>query len=170
MKLISQEKKRKILEGIDKGKTAQKIAREVRVGVMTVTRIRNQERPDISKSIGGCPAKLSSTTKQYIRRMIQSGEISSASQAAKKLNSEEVNEKKKVCSETVRRALKSSGMKAVKKKKKTLLAARNHKKRLDFAMRHKDWTVEDWKRVIWSDETKINRMGSDGQKWAPGRR
>ena len=148
MKLISQEKKRKILEGIDKGKTAQKIAREVRVGVMTVTRIRNQERPDISKSIGGCSAKLSSTTKQYIRRMIQSGEISSASQAAKKLNSEEVNEKKKVCSETVRRALKSSGMKAVKKKKKTLLAARNHKKRLDFAMRHKDWTVEDWKRVI----------------------
>ena len=93
-------------------------------------------------------------------------EISSASQAAKKLNSEEVNEKKKVCSETVRRALKSSGMKAVKKKNKTLLAARNHKKRLDFAMRHKDWTVEDWKRVIWSDETKINRMGSDGQKWA----
>jgi hypothetical protein len=28
-----------------------------------------------------------------------------------------------------------------------------------------DWTVEDWKRVIWSDETKINRFGSDGRKW-----
>jgi hypothetical protein len=25
--------------------------------------------------------------------------------------------------------------------------------------------VEDWKRVIWSDETKINRLGSDGRKW-----
>jgi transposase len=26
--------------------------------------------------------------------------------------------------------------------------------------------VEDWKRVVWSDETKINRLGSDGRKWA----
>jgi hypothetical protein len=25
--------------------------------------------------------------------------------------------------------------------------------------------VKDWKRVIWSDETKINRFGSDAKKW-----
>ena len=25
--------------------------------------------------------------------------------------------------------------------------------------------MEDWKRVIWSDETKINHLGSDGRKW-----
>jgi hypothetical protein len=25
--------------------------------------------------------------------------------------------------------------------------------------------VEDWKVVVWSDETKINRLGSDGRKW-----
>src|SRR3954469_19792037 len=37
--------------------------------------------------------------------------------------------------------------------------------RLDFAISHKDWTVEDWKRVIWSDQTKINHLGSDGKKW-----
>ena len=36
---------------------------------------------------------------------------------------------------------------------------------MDFALTHKDWTVEDWKRVVWSDETKINRMGSDGKQW-----
>ena len=28
---------------------------------------------------------------------------------------------------------------------------------------HENWTVEDWKRVLWSDETKINRIGSDGR-------
>ena len=32
-------------------------------------------------------------------------------------------------------------------------------------MSHKEWTLEDWKRVVWSDETKINRLGSDGRKW-----
>ena len=26
--------------------------------------------------------------------------------------------------------------------------------------------MDDWKRVIWSDETKINYLGSDGHKWA----
>ena len=25
--------------------------------------------------------------------------------------------------------------------------------------------MEDWKRVIWSDETKINRIGSNGQEY-----
>ncbi|KAG1360471.1 hypothetical protein G6F61_014374 [Rhizopus arrhizus] len=32
-------------------------------------------------------------------------------------------------------------------------------------MAHKDWTVDDWKRVVWSDETKINRFNSDGRTW-----
>ena len=37
---------------------------------------------------------------------------------------------------------------------------------LDFALAHKDWTLEDWKHVIWSDKTKINCLRSDGKKWA----
>src|SRR3954451_647967 len=56
-------------------------------------------------------------------------------------------------------------MKAVVKRKKPLLTKKHMKERLDFAIAHKDWTVEDWKRVVWSDETKINRLGSDGRKW-----
>jgi transposase len=57
-------------------------------------------------------------------------------------------------------------MYAVVKKKKPLLSKHHRKERLDFAIAHKDWTLEDWKRVVWSDETKINRLGSDGRKWA----
>jgi hypothetical protein len=34
---------------------------------------------------------------------------------------------------------------------------------LNFARYYKNWTVEDWKRILWSDETKINRIGSDGK-------
>ena len=37
---------------------------------------------------------------------------------------------------------------------------------MDFVIRHKDQTLGDWKRVVQSDETKINRLGSDGRKWA----
>jgi hypothetical protein len=46
-----------------------------------------------------------------------------------------------------------------------LLSARHRRARLDFAMAHQHWTVEDWMHVVWSDETKINRFGSDGKHW-----
>ena len=36
---------------------------------------------------------------------------------------------------------------------------------LDFATKYQHWTTEDWKHVIWSDETKINHLGSDGCEW-----
>jgi hypothetical protein len=66
----------------------------------------------------------------------------------------------------VRRKLKEAGLKAVVKKKRPILSQRHRKERLDFAVAHQHWTVEDWKRVVWSDETKVNRLGSDGKKWA----
>ena len=56
-------------------------------------------------------------------------------------------------------------MKAVVKKKKPLLSVNHRKRRLFFALKYQHWTVEDWKRVIWSDVTKINKIGSDGQEY-----
>ena len=43
---------------------------------------------------------------------------------------------------------------------------KHHRKELlEFVESHKEWTLEHWKRVIWSDETKIKHLGSDGRKW-----
>jgi len=54
-------------------------------------------------------------------------------------------------------------MKAVVKHKRPYLKKQHRKARLDWAIAHQDWTVEDCKRVIYSDETKINHFGSDGR-------
>lgn len=70
-----------------------------------------------------------------------------------------------VSSRTIARALRNAGLRAKTKKKKPAISPKNKKERLAFAKSHKDWTVADWKRVIFSDETKINRFGSDGKKW-----
>ena len=51
-------------------------------------------------------------------------------------------------------------MKAVVKKKHPLLSKQHQHEWLNFAIAH-----QDWKHVIWSDETKINYLGSDGRKW-----
>jgi aryl carrier-like protein len=57
------------------------------------------------------------------------------------------------------KVLKATGLEAQAKMKELLLRQKNVHARLRFAEEHKKWTVEDWKHVIFTDETKINRFG-----------
>ena len=45
-------------------------------------------------------------------------------------------------------------MKAVVKSKHPFLTTKHHKAHLDLAYAHRYWTVNDWKKVIWSDGCK----------------
>ena len=56
-------------------------------------------------------------------------------------------------------------MKAVVEAKKPILTKRHRNETLDFALAYQDWTVEDWKTVVWSDETKINRLVRETAKF-----
>ncbi|KAJ1308250.1 hypothetical protein OPQ81_003965 [Rhizoctonia solani] len=66
---------------------------------------------------------------------------------------------------TVCHALKQAGLKPKKKVKKPKLTSAHQKTHCEFAEAHKHWTMEDWKKVLWSDETKINCLQSDGVHW-----
>ncbi len=44
-----------------------------------------------------------------------------------------------------------------------LLSAKNRKQRLQFAQTHQNWTIEDWKNVAWSDESRFLLRHSDGR-------
>ena len=70
-----------------------------------------------------------------------------------------------VCVETMRSALRRGGLQSQVKQKKPRLSIKNVKARLDFARAHLDWTIDDWSRVIFSNESKINRFCSDGISW-----
>ena len=50
--------------------------------------------------------------------------------------------------QTVCCGLKEVGLKAVVKKKKPFLSKRHRRERMDFALAHQYWTVEDWKKVV----------------------
>ena len=67
--------------------------------------------------------------------------------------------------ETVRRALCRGGLQSQVKQKKPRLSIKNVKAHLDFARAHLDWTIDDWSRIIFSNESKINRFCSDGISW-----
>lgn len=60
---------------------------------------------------------------------------------------------------TVGRVLKRAGLKACRPRKTPLLKPMHLKARLAFANRHIDKDVAFWKRVLWSDETKIELFG-----------
>ena len=44
-----------------------------------------------------------------------------------------------------------------------MLKETHRQKRSEFAHYHGNWTVEAFKRGLWSDETKINQIGPDGK-------
>jgi hypothetical protein len=128
----------------------------------TISRLHSKEHSELQKSIGGRPSKLSPSNICHAIHLISTQKAENAVQVTKTLTNI-IN--KPLSPTTVCRHLKKAGMKAVVKTKRPLLSAKHRKARLDFAHAHKDWTIEDWKRVIWSDETKINCLGSDGCKW-----
>jgi transposase len=162
MKPITEEMRNNVISLLDAGLSTRQIARDLDLGNATVHRVREKARPNAQKSRGGRPAKFTAADKRRLIRAITSGQADTAPHAAQKLSN--INGMK-VSTETVRRALKEAGMKAVVKKNKPRLLQRHIRQRLDFALRYQHWTVEDWRRVVFSDETKINRLGSDGRSW-----
>ena len=152
-----------ILSMLDAGHSAGKIASATGYHISTISRLRSQHCSHIPKSAGGRPSKLSSTNIRHAVHLISSGKAGTAVDVAKTLSN---ITNQPLSAQTVRRSLKKAGMKAVVKKKKPFLKQRHRKARMDFVLTHQHWTVEDWKKVVWSDETKINRLGSDGKKWA----
>ena len=159
---ISSADKENILSLASHGHSTRSIAKKTGLGKSTVIRTLHKILPNRQMPSSGCPSKLSSTDQHAILSQITTGRAANAVQATKHINTIISNP---VSSETVRRILRKNSFKAVVKKKKPKLNARHIKRRLAFALKYKEWTVEDWKRVIWSDETKINRFGSDGREY-----
>ncbi len=116
-----------------------------------------------SNNKGGRPAKLNQRDVTYMLSLLTSGRCKTAQKLAKMMSEDKGIP---ISRFTVSRELHKAGMKSGTKKKKPFISEKNKKTRLQFAQAHKDWTVEDWKDVVFSDETKINRFGSDGCEWA----
>ena len=162
MKRISNAQRQRIAQLLQENKSSRQIAKTTGVSPSTIQRVRRQLLADLPKSKGGRPKQICPTTARWMARQVPSGKADTAVELKSMLLSDrELN----VCGNTVRKELKRQGLRAYVKKRKARLLARHKKKRMEFAQKYKGWTTEDWKQVIWSDETKINLYGSDGRKW-----
>jgi transposase len=159
---LSEAKRNNVIALLLSGTSVAKIHTATGVSAGAVSQIRSQYCPNLPKNPPGRPSKLTAANLHHALYLITSQKAENAAEVTRTLM-DITNQP--ISSQTVRRHLKKAGMKAVVKRKRPLLKKRHRQARLDFALTHKDWTVEDWKRVVWSDETKINRLGSDGKKW-----
>jgi transposase len=162
MKAISAAQRSSVISLLNEGYSQCQIQSRTSLGKGTVGRIAKEVESNKENNCGGCPSKLSTRDKTAIIREIHSGRADTAVQATQFINSTISNP---VSSQTVRRVLKESGFYSATKKKVPLLKKTHRQKRLEFAQYHENWTVEDFKRVLWTDETKINHIGSDGKAY-----
>lgn len=162
MKSITSAKLDKILFLLSSGLSTRAVASQTGVSKSKVALINKEMGSDKENLLAGCPSKLSSTDKRAISIQINTGKAENAVQVTKNINT---ILPQPVCVQTVRNALKQDDFVAVVKKKKPYLSKKHRRARLAFALKYQEWTVEDWKHVIWSDETKINRFGSDGKQY-----
>ncbi len=64
---------------------------------------------------------------------------------------------------TTRRTLKQMCSSSRRPHRVPLLSAKNRKQSLQFAQTHQNWTIEDWKNVAWSDDSRFLLRHSDGR-------
>jgi transposase len=162
MRSLSTDTRDNILSLLQQGYSVRKVADQCHVSKSVVHKFRAKYLSNLTSSPGGRPAKLSAQDKRFCVRAITSGRLETGVAVAKKL---EEDLGIKVCDRTVRNAFHEAGLGAMEKEAKPKLSSKNIKARLEFAKRHQHWTIDDWKRVIWSDETKVNRFSSDGRSW-----
>lgn len=65
--------------------------------------------------------------------------------------------------ETIARRLRYFGLFGRSAQKKPFVNVKNRKRRIAFARAHLHWTSAHWRKVLFSDESKFNRLRSDGR-------
>ncbi|KAG1488928.1 hypothetical protein G6F52_013792 [Rhizopus delemar] len=98
----------------------------------------------------GRKSEITATTKSYIRRSVITGKLKTGKDVQRYLCDIGCVIGYSACL----KLLKSMGFQARIKKHKPFLKAIHMKKRLAWANAHKGWTKDDWRRMIFSDETK----------------
>ncbi|CAJ0915678.1 unnamed protein product [Ranitomeya imitator] len=84
-----------------------------------------------------------------------------AAQIRDQVNATQSSSSRHISTTTVKRRLCAAGLHGKIAARKPLLRTGNKQKRLVWAKEHKEWTLDQWKSVLWSDESKFEIFGSN---------
>jgi transposase len=165
MPSIAPEKRARIIALLEEGRSTRSIAFSEGVSQATVWRLckrKEETSPLKDRPRSGRPRLLGERHERNAVRLLISGKCGTAVEVQRELKSSYGTT---ISAQTVRRALVRNGLCARVKRKKPLLLKRHRKQQLCFAQEYRHWTLEDWKKVIWSDESKFQIFGSDGRQY-----
>jgi transposase len=161
---VGEDKRIQVIALREKGCTIRDISSKTKLKLRTVQSVLHKWKlhhsiQDIPKT--GRPSIVDDRTSRRLARMAQSGEVSTAPELAQAAASQDIAQ---ISASSARRELHHAGLQAKHMVRKPLLTREHKRKRLEFASAHRDWTVDKWKQVIFSDETVITAVSSDSHK------
>jgi transposase len=139
--------------------STRQVAQELDISNATAARILKENKENVPHNPGGRPRKMNDELVNHLKLNLKRGILKTAVDATKEANTmlEEPVSRQTVC-----RRLVEVQMKFKRKRKQPLLRPRHKADRMKFVRKYNQWTHLDWKRVIFTDESKINRICSDG--------
>lgn len=160
-KPICLEVKRMVVTAFLEGKNVDSISRQFVLPSYTVSKIisRYRERGHIEKMPkSGRPRKTTFWMDRRIKRISQRDPWLSGPRIVAEIPELDVSPR------TVQRRLVEAKLYSRRPAKKPLVSERNRRARLEFARLHLHWTVQDWKKILFSDETRYKIFNSDGMR------
>ena len=159
MSRLNPETRIKIVERKILGHSYAQIARDLQLSPETVRRTCNNfESRGIVESLraSGRPKAISDRTKVILKRAVKQDRTRTFIQLQQELPV-------KVSTHTISKALHEMNLRSRVATKKPFISDKNRAKRLNFAKQHKDWTIDQWKQVIFSDESSFE-VGKNPKK------
>lgn len=141
--------------GLRPREIAQKVGLERSCVAKQLKKLRVNPDPYWKAPKPGRPRKLNEYDLRRARRAIITGQAPDASFLQRDMFPG-------VSARTVQRELCRMGLHGRRRRKKPLLTEKHKEKRRVWVAEHGDWTLEEWKKVWFEDESKFNLVGSDG--------
>uniref|UniRef100_A0A7I4YRH6 Paired domain-containing protein n=1 Tax=Haemonchus contortus TaxID=6289 RepID=A0A7I4YRH6_HAECO len=151
-----------IIEAIRSGTKMSVLSQQYNLAKSTISKIFKRYRsrgPVRRKSRSGRPRKTTSRADSLILRTSMGDPRAAASDIREQVTSFSGIS---ISQSTAQRRLRAGDLFGRRPSKKPLVTAKNRKARLGFARKHLAWNRDDWKKVLFSDESKFCLFGSDG--------
>lgn len=153
-----------ILIFYEKGWSYRKIAEHLRCSKdMVMNAIRHFKKFNTTENVPRKPRPRKTTQREDTRIELLAKKDPFKGSEVIRLEVFGAEESRGVSARTVRRRLCEANLFGRISRKVPLLKKENIKTRLLFAKKYAHWTERQWKNVLFSDETKINMVNSDGK-------